>query len=114
MSASLVALTAALSTTLAAQSDSANASVRVRGSGAETWVLLTGLVGGTVGMRQMEQALVRRNYRVVTIDAYALSIDSLDVSFAALARRVDAQLNELQVHHARVVGHSHGGGVALR
>jgi pimeloyl-ACP methyl ester carboxylesterase len=88
--------------------------VRVAGSGPETFVLLSGLVGGVAGFRRLEAHLVEQNRRVVSIDPYLLSIDSADVSFAALARRVDGVLDSLGVTSARVVGHAHGAGVALR
>ena len=45
---------------------------------------------------------------------YLLSIDSADVSFAALARRVDRVLDSLGVTSARVVAHAHGGGETQR
>ena len=84
------------------------------GTGLETFVLVTGMLGGVGGFRQLESLLVAANNRVVTIDPYRLSIDSTDVTFAALARRVDAILAELGVTAAHVVGHSHGAGVMLR
>lgn len=65
-------------------------------------------------MRRMETRLLATGARVVTIDVFGLSVDSADVSLAALARRVDATLENLAVEHANVVGHAHGGGVALR
>jgi pimeloyl-ACP methyl ester carboxylesterase len=43
-----------------------------------------------------------------------MSMDSADVSFDALARRINTQLEMRGVRGARVVGHAHGGGVALR
>lgn len=105
--------------------------VRVVGSGDETWVFLSGVVGGTVGFRALEQSLLRSvadsaltasarqattpvALRIVTVDAYQLSLDSLDVSYEALARRVRSVLDELGVRRAHVVGHAHGAGVALR
>lgn len=115
--AALVALSCAASTVSAQAQGIApreNPSVRIRGSGPESWVLLSGLVGGVDGMRKLEARLLSRGYRVVTIDVYRLSIDSADVSFATMARRVDALLADAQVEHAHVVGHAHGGGVALR
>jgi pimeloyl-ACP methyl ester carboxylesterase len=92
------------------------AAVRSVGSGSEAWVLLSGLVGGTGGFRALEKELLQGNEvaRVVSIDPYHLSIDSADVTFAALARRVNSVLDGLGVTSARVVGHSHGAGVALR
>jgi pimeloyl-ACP methyl ester carboxylesterase len=88
--------------------------VRVTGNGPETFVLLSGLVGGVAGFRRLEAQLAEQNRRVVSIDPYLLSIASADVSFAALARRVDRVLDSLGVTSARVVGHAHGAGVALR
>jgi pimeloyl-ACP methyl ester carboxylesterase len=84
------------------------------GRGPETYVLLTGMVGGVAGFRRLEAQLLERGHRVVVIDAYRLSVDSADVTFAALARRVDAVLEASGVESARVVGHAHGAGVALR
>ncbi len=90
------------------------AAVRVTGIGPETFVLLSGLVGGVAGLHRLETQLQDKNRRVITIDAYLLSIDSAEVTFAALARRVDRVLDSLGVTSARVVGHAHGAGVALR
>lgn len=90
------------------------APVRMTGAGTETWVLLSGLVGSLAGYEALEAALLQRRVRVVVVDPYRLSLDSADVSFAALARRVDALLRGLGVSHAHLVGHAHGGGVALR
>lgn len=114
--AQLVALAAS---TVAVSEASAQAAplcacVRDAGQGAETWVLLSGTIGGVSGMRRMETRLLARGVRVVTIDVYALSVDSADVSLAALARRVDATLGRPHVEGAHVVGHAHGGGVGLR
>ena len=90
------------------------ASFTRRGTGSPSWVLLTGLVGGLERMGKLEARLLLRGYRLVTIDVYRLSIDSADVSFATLAQRVDALLADANIGHAHVVGHAHGGGVALR
>lgn len=65
-------------------------------------------------MRRLELRLQSKGYCVVVIDPYAQSVDSADVSFAALARRVNGTLNVLNIRNAHVVGHAHGGGVALR
>lgn len=89
-------------------------SVSVSGDGPETIVLLSGLVGGVAGYRRLEARLVAKHQRVVIIDPYLLSIDSADVSFAAQARRVDRVLDSLGVTDAKVVGHGHAAGVALR
>jgi pimeloyl-ACP methyl ester carboxylesterase len=85
----------------------------VRANG-ETYVLLSGVLGGLAGYRGIERRLLLLGHRVVIIDPYLMSIDSADVSFDALARRVNAQLDLRGVRAARVVGHAHGGGVALR
>ncbi|MES2524174.1 MAG: alpha/beta hydrolase [Gemmatimonadota bacterium] len=88
--------------------------IRSSGTGAEAWVLLSGLVGGVAGMRALEGALRAPHRRIITIDPYRLSVDSTDVSFAAVARRVDVLLAGEGVARANVVGHAHGAGVALR
>lgn len=100
--------------TLSAQREHSLSAITVSGHGSETFVLLSGLVGGVAGFRRLEAQLVEQNRRVITIDSYLLSIDSADVTFAALARRVDRVLDSLGVTSARVVGHAHGAGVALR
>ncbi len=79
-----------------------------------TWVLISGLVGGVTSFRALESALKRDSARVVIIDPYRLSLDSQDVSYAALARRVDRVLIALDVHDVHVVGHANGAGVAMR
>ena len=100
--------------TLAAQETHYDSSVvTVRGSGPTTFVLISGMVGGVSGFRRLASLLESEN-RVVTIDPYRLAADSADVTFAALARYVDTILGELGVDSARVVGHAHGTGVALR
>jgi pimeloyl-ACP methyl ester carboxylesterase len=71
------------------------------------------MVGGVGGFRRLASLLESEN-RVVIIDPYRLAADSADVTFAALARYVDTVLGELGVDSARVVGHAHGTGVALR
>ncbi len=88
--------------------------VTVSGAGGETWVLLSGVIGGVAGFRRLETRLLERGARVITIDPYHLSLDSADVTFAAMARRVDAVLDAQGVTGARVVGHAHGAGVMLR
>jgi pimeloyl-ACP methyl ester carboxylesterase/membrane protein YqaA with SNARE-associated domain len=88
--------------------------VRVAGTGPQTYVLLSGLVGGVGGFRRLETRLVNAGNRVVTIDPYQLAIDSTVVSFDAMARMVDAELHARGITDAIIVGHSHGGGVALR
>jgi pimeloyl-ACP methyl ester carboxylesterase len=87
--------------------------VSVRGSGPTTFVLITGMVGGVGGFRRLASVLESEN-RVVIIDPYRLAADSAEVTFAALARYVDTVLGELGIDSARVVGHAHGTGVALR
>jgi pimeloyl-ACP methyl ester carboxylesterase len=88
--------------------------VTLRGSGPVTWVLVTGLVGGVSGYQRLESHLLRAGGRVLTVDPYRLSVDSGEVSFEALARRVERMLNRHGIDSARVVGHAHGAGVALR
>jgi magnesium chelatase accessory protein len=90
------------------------ASVAVTGHGHETFVLITGMVGGVSGFRRLETALVSAGYQVIVIDPYAMSLDSSDVTFAAMARRVEAVLAAQGVSNAHVVAHSQGAGVALR
>ena len=80
----------------------------------DTYVLLSGVLGGLAGYRGIERRLLQLGHRVVIIDPYLMSMDSADVSFDALARRVNSQLELRGVRNARVVGHAHGGGVALR
>lgn len=77
-------------------------------------MLVTGVIGGVAGFTRVERRLVERGNRVVIVDPYRLSLDSADVSFDALARRIEAVLDARGVASARVVGHAHGGGVALR
>ena len=89
-------------------------SVRAVGSGPETWVLLAGVVGGVGGFRELEGELLQQGHRVITVDPFHHSLDSADVSFAALARRTLNVLDRLGVQTARVVGHSNGAGVAIR
>jgi pimeloyl-ACP methyl ester carboxylesterase len=109
-----VSLTVAQSTAAASQPLHTMPAVSVAGDGPETVVLLTGLVGGVAGFRRLEARLLEQQCRVVIINAYLLSIDSAEVSFHALGRRVDRVLDSLGVVGARVVGHGHGGGVAIR
>jgi pimeloyl-ACP methyl ester carboxylesterase len=97
-----------------AQPNTAIASSGCASAASTRWVLLSGMIGGTSGMRHLEQRLQSKGYCVVVIDPYAQSVDSTDVSFAALARRVNATLITLNIRAAHVVGHAHGGGVALR
>lgn len=82
--------------------------------GATTYVLLSGLMGGVAGYERLAARLAAGGHRIVTIDPYHLSIDSTDVRFVDLARRVDALLARHGVDSAQVVGHAHGAGVALR
>ena len=90
------------------------AAFRSTGNGNVTWVLISGLVGGVTGFRALETLLLREGHRVVVIDPFALSIDSADVSFAALARTVTGILIRERMTNVRIVGHSSGAGVALR
>lgn len=92
------------------------AAVRVSGSGSrpDSWVLLSSMVGGVAGFRQVESRLVAEGYRVVVIDPYHLSLHSTDVTLDAMARRVASVLTRLDVRCVHLVGHGYGGGVALR
>jgi pimeloyl-ACP methyl ester carboxylesterase len=99
---------------LTAQSTTRFPVVASAGQGAETFVLVTGMVGGLSGFRRLETALVGAGYRVIVVDPYALSLDSTDVTFLAMARRIEAVLDAEGVTVARVVAHSQGAGVALR
>ena len=108
------ALAPAQAATLGAQSPRYDSTVVVvTGSGPSTYVLITGIIGGVTGFRRLA-AVLEQNHRVIVIDPYRLSLDSADVSFAALARSVDVVLGEYGVDSARVVGHAHGAGVGLR
>ena len=99
---------------LAAQRAGEPAAVTIEGDGATTFVLISGMVGGTAGFDQLASRLLARGYRVLRIDPYELSLDSSDVSFAAMARRVDAVIGHYHIARARIVAHSQGAGVALR
>jgi pimeloyl-ACP methyl ester carboxylesterase len=99
---------------LGAQSATRLPVVATAGQGAETFVLVTGMVGGLSGFRRLETALVGAGYRVIIVDPYALSVDSSDVTFLAMAQRIEAVLDAQGVAVARVVAHSQGAGVALR
>ena len=88
--------------------------VTMTGGGPDTYVLVSGLVGGVAGFTRVEQRLVQAGRRVVIIDPYQLSLDSADVSFDALARRTEAELAARGIVDAHIVGHAHGGGVAIR
>jgi len=89
-------------------------SVRDAGRGDDVFVVLTAMIGGVGGFSKLQAQLVARNCRVITIDLYRLSLDSADVTFAAMAKRVDAIMQSRGVASAKIVGHSHGAGVALR
>jgi len=82
--------------------------------GGETFVLISGMVGGVAGFRRLARLLLARGARVIIIDPYELSLDSADVSFAAMARRVDRELSARSTGSVRIVAHSQGAGVALR
>ena len=75
---------------LTAQRPGEPPAITMEGEGAVTFVLISGMVGGTAGFDQLASRLVANGYRVLRIDPYQLSLDSTDVSFAAMARRVDA------------------------
>lgn len=91
-----------------------SAAFTTAGEGNETYVLISGMVGGVAGFQRLERLLLARGHRVIVIDPYRLSLDSADVTFAAMARRVDAILAAEGVVGALVVAHSQGAGVALR
>jgi pimeloyl-ACP methyl ester carboxylesterase len=99
---------------LVAQSTAGVPAVVASGNGSETYVLVSGMIGGVAGFQQLAALLVNSGYRVVVIDPYLLSLDSTDVTFRALARRVDDVLNAQHVTAAHVVAHSHWAGVMLR
>ncbi len=101
-------------TPLAAQARTDPAVVSDVGLGTDSYVLISGMVGGVAGFRRLEQRLLTHGYRVVIIDPYRLSVDSADVSFAALARRVERVLVQRGVSRATIIAHAHGAGVALR
>lgn len=77
-------------------------------------MLVSGVIGGVTGYRRIEQRLAALGHRVVVVDPFQLAIDSTNVSFDALARLVHAELQTRGVTTAKVVGHAHGGGVAIR
>ena len=109
------AFAAVAATPLGAQTTSRDSAVvTVAGNGPTTYVLISGLVGGVAGFRRLQAPLVEQGNRVIVIDPYRMAVDSADVTFAGLARLVDAVLAEYDVDSARVVGHAHGAGVALR
>jgi pimeloyl-ACP methyl ester carboxylesterase len=85
-------------------------STRVRSG----YVLLTGIVGGEGGMKRLATRLRAEGVHVLVIDPYKESLDSADVSFAALARRVDRILDTAGITRAVVIGHAHGSAVAMR
>src|ERR1051326_3541546 len=114
MSIALLGLTSTANTALAAQSRGKPPAVIMEGEGTSTFVLITGMVGGVAGFAQLDSLLLARGYRVLRIDPYELSLDSTDVSFAAMARRVDAVMAGDGGGRARSVAHSDGAGVALR
>jgi pimeloyl-ACP methyl ester carboxylesterase len=88
--------------------------VAITGSGGETYVLLSGMVGGVPGFARLAARLSAAGHRVIAIDPYHLSVDSTEVSFDALARRVERVMARHGVTSARLVGHAHGAGVMLR
>lgn len=102
------------SRSLVAQQEHVTRAVTVSGRGPKIFVLLSGMMGGVAGFRRLEARLLQRGHRVITIDPYHLSIDAADVSFAALARRVESVLARHDVRAAHMVGHAHGAGVMLR
>lgn len=113
--AAAAALTA-LAVSLTAQTPDARRGnvVTDSGEGRVTYVLVSGMMGGVGGYDRIRDRLLARGARVVAIDPYGLSMDSADVTFAALARRVELVLDRQNIDSAVVVGHAHGAGVALR
>src|SRR4051812_25134365 len=97
---SLIAICLANASVGAQRSEQAPAFI-ADGAGTETYVLIAGMVGGVAGFRRLEALLLVRGSRVIIIDPYQLSLDSADVSFAAMARRVDAVLQRYGVVGAR-------------
>lgn len=97
-----------------AQVPSEPPAVTVRGSGPQTMVLVSGIIGGVGGLRRLEGEMLRGGHRVGVIDPFRLSIASADMSFSAIAGRVERVLAERGITGAHVVAHSHGGGVMLR
>ena len=110
-----IAMVAALTASLSAQVPvGSDAVITDSGRGDVTFVLVSGMMGGVGGYDRVRTRLLASGARVVTIDPYGLSMDSTDVTFAALARRVESVLERRNVGPAVVVGHAHGAGVALR
>jgi pimeloyl-ACP methyl ester carboxylesterase/membrane protein YqaA with SNARE-associated domain len=112
--AALIFLPQLLGISTAAAQQPAPPAVTMAGRGPDTYVLVSGLVGGVAGFARVERRLVQAGSRVVVIDPYQLSLDSADVSFDALARRTEAELAARGIVDAHIVGHAHGGGVAIR
>ena len=111
----VVTMAAALTVSLSAQTPlMTDAVITDSGHGPVTYVLVSGMMGGVGGYDRVRTRLLASGARVVTIDPYGLSMDSTDVTFAALARRVESVLERRDVGPALVVGHAHGAGVALR
>lgn len=111
----VVAIIAALTASLSAQATAdTEAVITDDGRGDVTYVLVSGIMGGVGGFDRIRSRLLATGARVMTIDPYGLSMDSTDVTFAALARRVESVLERRNVGPAVVVGHAHGAGVALR
>lgn len=110
----VVGLAAAEAAPLGAQQVAHPPAVTVAGDGPDTYVLVSGIVGGVAGYRRLATRLLERGNRVIVIDPFYLSIDSSDVSLSALARRVNGVLADLGVTDARVVGHERGAGVVIR
>jgi pimeloyl-ACP methyl ester carboxylesterase len=112
--ATLIFLPQLLGFSTAAAQRPAPPAVTMTGRGPDTYVFVSGLVGGVAGFARVERRLVLAGSRVVVIDPYQLSLDSADVSFDALARRTEAELAGRGIVDAHIIGHAHGGGVAIR
>ncbi len=79
-------------------------------------LLIHGLVGSSADWRNNIEALAQ-HARVYAIDLVNMGksqrVGGLDASLAAIANRVMVVMNALGVGAADIVGHSHGGAVAL-
>ena len=88
-----------------------------QGDGAETLVLLHGLVGCAATWLRMMECLPAR-FRVIAVDLAGAGGsergEGIDAGLGAHAERVGLFLEAVGVERAVMVGHSHGGAVALR
>jgi pimeloyl-ACP methyl ester carboxylesterase len=85
------------------------------GTGAPMF-LIHGLVGSSANWRKNIEALAQ-NASVYAIDLVNMGksqrVEGLDVSLKATANRVVAAMDSLGIAQADIVGHSHGGAIAL-